>query len=121
MTPLVQPFVHQATLSLKSGADRAAPGGAVTLALCGVWDHDGRCRWPHHSGLHLVRATAVLRTVFVSVPVEEQLVRARIDAQLGIGTLTGPDGRTSSWRLRDTRAADPDPDEAALGVRLVSG
>ncbi len=93
----------------------------MTLALCGVWDHDGRCRWPHHSGLHLVRATAVLRTVFVSVPVEEQLVRARIDAQLGIGTLTGPDGRTSSWRLRDTRAADPDPDEAALasGSSLV--
>jgi hypothetical protein len=21
----------------------------VTVALCGHWEHDGECRWPHHT------------------------------------------------------------------------
>jgi hypothetical protein len=40
-------FVQCATVELEAAADPAAPGGAVTLALCGSWDHAGPCRWPH--------------------------------------------------------------------------
>jgi hypothetical protein len=37
----------QAILALDEGQDRA-PGAAVTVKLCGHWEHAGPCRWPHH-------------------------------------------------------------------------
>jgi len=117
----VQAFVHEATLSLGPGSDPAAPGGAVTQALCGDREHDGRCRWPHHSGLRHIQGADLLRTVVVCDPAEEPLIRNKIDTQLAIGSLTGPDGRASSWQLRDTHPADPDPDEATLAARLAAG
>ena len=39
-------FAHQATVELLEGDVRAI-GAAVTVALCGHWEHDGPCRWPH--------------------------------------------------------------------------
>ena len=39
-------------IRLEPGADKRAPGGAVTVALCGHWDHEGPCRWPHRSNIH---------------------------------------------------------------------
>jgi len=40
-----------AVLELAAETDPRAPGGAVTVALCGSWEHDGACRWPHNSRL----------------------------------------------------------------------
>ena len=44
-------FAHRCEyrILLEPGSDERAPGGAVTVALCGHWDHDGPCRWPHFS------------------------------------------------------------------------
>jgi hypothetical protein len=37
-------FVHEATVELADDADPRALGGAITVALCGHWEHDGACR-----------------------------------------------------------------------------
>ena len=39
---------HRARVRLAEGADRAAPGGAVTPALCGAWDHEPPCPIAQH-------------------------------------------------------------------------
>jgi hypothetical protein len=77
--------------------DPAAVGAAVTVALCGHWEHEGRCRWPHHTatqreGDHLVT------TVRFDAPEEEvESVRSTILEVLEAGSLEGPDGRRTSW------------------------
>jgi len=37
-----QVYIYEAELDLVPGADPRAPGGAVTVALCGRWDHGNR-------------------------------------------------------------------------------
>jgi hypothetical protein len=72
-------FVHEAELLLDEGVDPAVPGAAVTTALCGHWEHDGPCRWPHNNEIEAGDGPAVFRTVFVASRVEEPEVRERID------------------------------------------
>jgi hypothetical protein len=43
------PYVYETTVHLGDGGDARAVGGAVTVALCGHWEHAGPCRWPHHT------------------------------------------------------------------------
>lgn len=87
-------------IRLASGSDDRAPGGAVTVALCGHWNHEGPCRWPHHStitpdgeGLHR------LVVEFDASQEEVETVKAKIDAALTNGQLTGPDGHHSVWNI----------------------
>jgi hypothetical protein len=60
-----QAFAHAAVVEL-IGDDRA-PGGAITVALCGSWSHDPPCPLaPHHTdalrdGGELDHAARVLR------------------------------------------------------------
>jgi hypothetical protein len=63
-------------LVLNPGEDSRAPGAEVTVALCGHWQHNGPCRWPHNSRIHTGADAARLRTVVV-VPDDErsQIVR----------------------------------------------
>ena len=42
-------FAHEAQARLAPGSDAAAVGAAITSGLCGTWEHDGPCRWPHHT------------------------------------------------------------------------
>jgi G6PDH family F420-dependent oxidoreductase len=46
-----QAYVHQARLEPSEGGDRQAPGAAVTVALCGHWEHEPPCRVPHHTAV----------------------------------------------------------------------
>ncbi|MGH2721974.1 MAG: hypothetical protein ACRDJO_10280 [Actinomycetota bacterium] len=73
-----QAFVHAAHLALREGADPRAPGGAVTLALCGLWEHPPPCRWPHNNDLDHRAFPAAFRTVFVAAPGDEGRVRQLI-------------------------------------------
>ena len=44
------PYAHDAVVVLDSGGDARAPGGAITVALCGHWDHEPPCPLaPHHT------------------------------------------------------------------------
>ena len=81
MTP-GRAFAFEAELELAPGTDPRAPGGAVTMALCGHWDHEGPCRWPHNSRMDTSVARARLRTVIVADDETKHEVVARIEGGL---------------------------------------
>jgi hypothetical protein len=90
------------SIVLLPGGDERAVGGAVTVALCGHWDHDGPCRWPHRTST--ARDEAVPGGWRITVEVEcaadeQQELVDRIDAAVASGAQAGPDGRTSEWRV----------------------
>jgi hypothetical protein len=79
--------------------DPAAIGAAVTVAICGHWEHEGPCRWEHFTRT-VPDGDALVTTVhFDATSDEEQEVRSVIRAALAGGPLTGPDGTTTTWRL----------------------
>ena len=88
-------------LSLFGACDSRAPGGAVTVALCGHWDHEGECRWPHLStitegddGCH------ELTVQFDAPPEEVDVVEKKVREALEQGRLVGPEGRETTWSLK---------------------
>jgi hypothetical protein len=116
---MVVAFVHEGSLQLADGADDRAPGAAVTVSLCGHWDHEGDCRWRHHTAVvERDGRTVTLRTVFASDTEEESEVRARIIAALEAGALEGPEG-VSRWEVVHQEAVDLRPSERRLAGRLT--
>jgi len=107
-----QAYVYEATLDLASGADPRAPGGAVTVALCGHWDHEGPCRWPHNSEIDTDATPARLRTVFACAPDEVDDVHAAIDDAVR---------SADEWNVLASSRREPHGDEVDLGHRLASG
>ena len=79
-------FVHEAELRLEDGTDPAAPGAAVTTALCGHWEHEGPCRWPHNNDIAVSDALTTFRTLFAAPAADEDEIRKRIDRALRDGT-----------------------------------
>lgn len=64
-----QAFAHDAVLSMERDADIRAPGGAITVALCGHWDHEAPCPLsPHHTSAIRDGSHVVLRTLFAVEP-----------------------------------------------------
>lgn len=99
-------FAHQVRhrIVLASGADSRAPGGAVTVALCGHWDHEGPCRWPHHTAIEASDGASHEVTVRFDAPEQErEQVSALIDGALQKGEQEGSDGQISSWALSPTQ------------------
>ena len=104
--------MRAARLRLASDVDPAAVGAAVTTELCGHWDHDGPCRWPHNNAIAPTADTYALRVVFVAADDDVDEVETRIDAALhamaGATVIrSGPDSLQT--------------DELALAARLVRG
>lgn len=91
-----------AEIMLDPGADPAAPGGAVTLALCGSWDHAGPCRWPHETSAEWDERRGRMHVVFTADAEEENHVRTLIDRALAGGECMGPDGKLSRWKSCST-------------------
>jgi hypothetical protein len=104
-------FVHEADLRLDDGADPAAPGGAVTAALCGHWEHEGPCRWPHNNDIAVSTAAATFRTLFAAPAADEGEVRRRIDDALANG---------ADWALLGTRPRAVALSERPLAERLLA-
>ena len=113
-----QAYVHAARVQLAPESDAGAPGAAVTVALCGDWQHDGPCRWPHHTGVEEVEGALEVRTVVVSEADDEADVRRLIENALLNGRQDGPDGRTSTWLLLTSGADDIRADERALAEHM---
>jgi hypothetical protein len=91
-------LVHRVLLD--AAGDPRALGGAVTVALCGHWEHDGECRWPHHTST-LDRPGALVVDVEVTCPESDETeVRGLVHDALAAGELVGPDGRRTTWTLR---------------------
>lgn len=112
-------FVQCATILLEADADPAAPGGAVTLALCGSWDHPGACRWPHQTSATWDERRGEVRVVFVAEATEETQVRALIDGALAGGDCMGPDGKRSRWQATESATGVLSENEAPWGARIA--
>ncbi|OLT19914.1 hypothetical protein BJF78_10090 [Pseudonocardia sp. CNS-139] len=104
-------YVHEATVTMDPGGDERAPGAAVTVALCGHWDHAPPCPLAaHHTAATRDGADVRLRVLFAAEPADEAEVRARIG-----------DALAARWRLRSSGPAVLREDEADHAERLVSG
>ncbi|MCU1518037.1 MAG: hypothetical protein JWQ75_2758 [Pseudarthrobacter sp.] len=114
-------YVHQASLRMAADADPAAPGGAVTLELCGSWDHKPPCPLaPHHTSAKRNGAAVELRIVFAAEPALEGEVRRRIGKALAAGSVTGPDGVATRWSLQDTGPAELTDAEREHAKRIAT-
>lgn len=117
-----QGFAHDAVIVMDERGDLRAPGAAITVELCGHWDHKPPCPLaPHHTSHRRERDTVRLRTLFATDAANEADARARIVAALERGELRGPDGRTSQWQLRSNCASVPRADEEDHLRRLADG
>ena len=96
-------YTHRLTfiLSLSGARDSRAPGGAVTVALCGHWEHEGDCRWPHLSTIEETPDGAYRLTVdFDASDAEVEEVVRKIYGGLATNYLRGPDGRETTWTVQ---------------------
>jgi hypothetical protein len=104
-------FVIEAELVLGAGIDPAAVGAAVTVELCGHWEHEGQCRWPHNNAVDADRDPTRLRTLCIAEEHEIQMVGERIMAALR----GSPD-----WRVLTVAARPLATGEHALAGRLIA-
>ena len=113
-------FAHDAVLALDPAGDERAPGGAITVALCGSSTHEPPCPLaPHHTAVDRDGAHLRLRVLFAAAPGDEQRVRALVEEALARGEGEDPDGVRTSWRLL---SAGPSPvrlEERAHAERLT--
>ena len=113
-------FAHDAVVALEEGHDLRAPGGAVTVALCGHWEHDPPCPLaPHHTAAERDGEVVRLRVLFAAAPGDEAEVRGRIDDALSAGELVTPEGAVARWRLVSSEVGAVRPDEAEHARRLA--
>ena len=119
MTTARRGYAHDAVLVLEEDGDERAPGGAITVALCGSWWHDGPCPLaPHHTRVHRAGAEVTLRLLFAAEPDDEPRVRALVDDALSREWGDTPDGRTS-WRLVEAGPSPVLPEEEDHVGRLI--
>jgi hypothetical protein len=104
-------YVHEAQLQMRAGVDPAAVGAAVTTALCGHWDHEGACRWPHNNAIAGEGGRMTFRTLFVAPEADADTIRALIDA-----ALVADDG----WSVTHSGPREVHPSEDALADRLTA-
>ncbi|PRY48385.1 hypothetical protein LY71_10922 [Geodermatophilus tzadiensis] len=113
-------FAHDALLSIELGADDRAPGGVITVALCGSREHEPPCPLaPHHTRAERAGDEVRLRVLFAAEPDEESRVRAMIDDALAAGMGVTPEDGTVSWRLVGTWASEVRPEEQEHAGRLT--
>ena len=115
-------FAHDAVVAMRDGGSPNAPGGAITKALCGGWDHQPPCPLaPHYVSNTPAGEIFVLRVVFATEPSNEQRLRALIGAALATGQLIVPDGGgVARWELRSASAGSLRADEEDLAANLIA-
>jgi hypothetical protein len=113
-------YVHDAVVTMEAGGDARAPGAAITVALCGHWDHEPPCPLaPHSTDAQRCGDQVRLRVLFAAEPTAEAEVRRRIEAALSGPGLTGPDGASTRWQLRDAHPGELRDDEAQHAEQLI--
>jgi hypothetical protein len=115
-----QAFIHEAVVTMEADGDERAPGAAITVALCGHWEHEPPCPLaPHATGAQRSGDQVRLRVLFAAEPTAEAEVRRRIEAALSSDGLTLPDGVTARWRLDSVQPGLLRDDEAEHAERLI--
>jgi hypothetical protein len=114
-------FVHDAVVAMPPGGSPHVLGGAITVALCGHWDHLPPCPLaPHYVASFPAGETVTLRVLFATEPVNEQRVRSLIGAALASGQLTDPGGGVATWQLRSASPGTVRPDEQDHAALLIA-
>jgi hypothetical protein len=103
-----QAYVHEAVLALDENEDPRRPGAVVTVELCGHWEHEGPCRWPHHTSATSADDELVVRTTLACEPSEREEVVGRVAS-----ALRSADG----WRVLRAAEVSPTDDERARAER----
>jgi hypothetical protein len=119
-------YAHEALLDYPADADEGSAGAALTVALCGHWEHDPPCPLaPHHTSAVRVDGRLALRILFATEPHRQAEARRRIADALSAGTGPSLHGEPVVWRLisQGPRAvADDEADHAAsLAASASSG
>jgi hypothetical protein len=97
------PFAHDAVVAMDPAGDERAPGAAITVALCGSWEHEPPCPLaPHFTGAERAGDEVRLRILFATEPDDEARVRALIEDSLA---------HADAWRLVSSGASPVRPDE----------
>jgi hypothetical protein len=114
-----QAFAHGAILAMEPEADERAPGAAVTVALCGHWDHEPPCPLsPHRVDVDRFDSELHVRVLFAAEPETEAEIRRRIERALS-GRWRFPAGFTTPWQLQDSRPSDVSPEETGQAESLI--
>jgi hypothetical protein len=114
-------FAHDAVLDMERDADLAAPGGAVTIALCGAFAHPPPCPVaPHHTRADRRADGVAVRVLFAAEPAAEVTVRDRIAAALAAGFCDGPDGTRTRWTVCTSAPGVVTESERAHAERLAA-
>ncbi len=115
-------FAHDAVLALEGDGDVQAPGAAITVALCGHWEHEPPCPLaPHHTAPDRDGDMVRLRVLFAAEPEDEAEVRRRIRDAVARAQLTAPDGTATRWRVVSTTPGIVRPEESEHGRGLSAG
>jgi hypothetical protein len=120
VSPDRRSYAHDAVIVLDGEGDDRAPGGAVTLALCGSWTHEPPCPLsPHHTSTSRDGDRLHVRVLFAAAATDEPRVRDLVAEALAGGECTGPDGVRTSWRLLEQGPSGVRPEERAHADRLA--
>ncbi|NUU22412.1 MAG: hypothetical protein HOV68_12995 [Streptomycetaceae bacterium] len=115
-------FAHNAVLRIEDGGDDRAPGAAITVALCGHWDHEPPCPLaPHLTVVERTGDEVRLRVLFAAEPDAETEVRGRIAAALALPSFLGLDGVLTRWHLLRGEPSDVTETESEHTERLLHG
>ena len=115
-----QAFAHAAVVALEPGGDERAPGGAITVALCGTADHPPPCPVaPHHTAAERTGDDLRLRILFAADPDDEPWVRRVVDEALARGWAVDREGVRRTWRLVSSEPSEVRPDEEEHAGRLT--
>ena len=116
-----QVYAHNASVRMRSNEGADAIGAAITVALCGDWQHEPPCPLaPHHTQTERSGDQAQVRTIFATEPSLEREVRQRIDQALATGSQETPTGAIISWQLLTSAAGTVQENERDQGNRLIS-
>jgi hypothetical protein len=115
-----QAYAHDAVVTMRPGGSPNALGGAITVALCGHWDHQPPCPLaPHYVTAFPDGENVTLRILFATEPTNEGRVRSLIDRALAAGQLTGPDGGVATWQLSSAAPGSVLPEEEDHAAGLI--
>jgi hypothetical protein len=113
-------YAHDAVLTLDADGDENAPGGAITVALCGSWSHEPPCPLaPHHTRARRSGPEVILRILFATEPDDEPRVRRLVREVLSRGWGDTPDGGRTAWRLVEEGPSPVAFEEQAHAQRLA--
>jgi hypothetical protein len=116
-----QAYAHDAVVTMPRGGSPNALGGAITIALCGHWDHTPPCPLaPHYVTALPDGETVAVRVLFATEPSNERRVRSLIAEALATGELAGPDGGVATWQLSSAAPGNVRPEEQDHAAGLIT-